>query len=364
MALLAKEPADRPTADQALALMSGSAQTARPSVFAAPTVLAAESKGPAAVPTTTKTDPDPEPGSRAPVPRRRLRTLKVPGAAALAVAFSPDAAVLAAGCADGTIKLWDPASGALLRNLTGHREAVRCVAFNEDGGWIASGSEDAQVRLWNLRTRQHISLSSHTRSVTMLALSPDGRRLVTAGPGSSTACLWNARTGARLHILSGHTAEICAVAFSPNGAELATADHDSRLIIRDPNTGGERKRIRLANADLSCLAYSPDGRLVVASLGSGAHSLLSTRSERPPQAITGPMRYTSCAKLSPDAGYFATSTTTGFIHLWDPRTKSLIVTLTTRQHKLQYRAVTDIAIGPEGAALAVAMLNQTICIYA
>jgi WD40 repeat protein len=69
----------------------------------------------------------------------------------LSVAFSPDGQALASGSLDNTIRLWDAASGALLRTLKGHTYTVRSVAFSPDGRALASGSWDGTVRLWGVR---------------------------------------------------------------------------------------------------------------------------------------------------------------------------------------------------------------------
>lgn len=67
------------------------------------------------------------------------------------VAFSPDGRLLAASDWNGTVTLWNVASGAREKTITDHQAGVLAVAFAPDGATLATGSEDRQLRLWKLR---------------------------------------------------------------------------------------------------------------------------------------------------------------------------------------------------------------------
>jgi len=115
-----------------------------------------------------------------------------------AVAFSPDGATLAAGCADGTIRLWDIASGELRRAFSGHVGVVKRLAFAPDGRTLASQGEDRVLNLWHLATGQRLfSLDTHGHEPYGLAFSGDGRLLVAGArspgdAGQSALLMWRA----------------------------------------------------------------------------------------------------------------------------------------------------------------------------
>jgi len=67
-----------------------------------------------------------------------------------AVVFSPDGRTLATGGRDGTVSLWEVATGALRRRFHGHTAAVGRLAFSADGRTLASASSDTTVLLWDV----------------------------------------------------------------------------------------------------------------------------------------------------------------------------------------------------------------------
>jgi WD40 repeat protein len=66
------------------------------------------------------------------------------------VAVTPDGQKVVTGSADRTVKVWEMASGRLLRTLEGHKDTVYAVAVFPDGRSIVTGSADRTVRIWAL----------------------------------------------------------------------------------------------------------------------------------------------------------------------------------------------------------------------
>jgi WD40 repeat protein len=66
------------------------------------------------------------------------------------VAYSPDGKTVASGLIDGTIGLWDVATGKARAAFKGHTGCVNSVSFSPDGKTLASAGEDKTIRLWDV----------------------------------------------------------------------------------------------------------------------------------------------------------------------------------------------------------------------
>jgi WD40 repeat protein len=164
---------------------------------------------------------------------REVRTLSGHTNWVTSVAFSPDGRLLASGSDDNTIKLWEVATGREVRTLSGHGWDVTSVAFSPDGRLLASGScggwglgvcVRGEIKLWDVASGSLVrTLTGHTDWVLSVAFSPDGRLLASGAAWPDTTIkLWEVATGREVRTLKGHTGSVFSVAFSPDGRLLAS----------------------------------------------------------------------------------------------------------------------------------------------
>jgi WD40 repeat protein len=118
-------------------------------------------------------------------------------------------------------------------------QCIRAVAVSPDGETIVTAGgygRDAEARLWSVETGElRASLDEYAADAAILAFSPEGRTLATAGVGGSVD-LWDPEIGRRLMTLDGPKG-IAGLGFSADGRTLAVAyPHHVRLWHAIPRT--------------------------------------------------------------------------------------------------------------------------------
>ena len=142
---------------------------------------------------------------------------------------------------------------------TGHTKSANAVAFSPDNRWLASGGKDNVIKIWDLATGNVLrTLYGHTSNVNALAVSPDGKLLasgsgdindkrdlgtftqggVVGGAEDNTVRIWSVQTGQQLQVLRGHELPVGAVAFSNDGHSLTSVSGDA-VKVWDVSAGTE-----------------------------------------------------------------------------------------------------------------------------
>ncbi|MBI3795920.1 MAG: protein kinase, partial [Deltaproteobacteria bacterium] len=121
--------------------------------------------------------------------------------------------------------------------LTGHTRVVTAVSFSPDGRHIVSGSEDTTLRLWEMKSGQEVRcFTGHTNLVMSVSFSPDGRYIV-SGSADTTLRLWEVASGQEVRCFTGHTNLVMSVSFSPDGRHIVSGSEDTTLRLWEMKSG-------------------------------------------------------------------------------------------------------------------------------
>lgn len=246
---------------------------------------------------------------RVPAPPQ-VRTLMGHGGSVLEVAYSPNGAMLASVSGDTSARLWDAALGRPIAVMAEHLGQVTSASFSWDSAILATGGLDQWVILWDTKTHERMGalpldkavhqvvfhptrdllaislrggeillwdiaqhemhpLLGHTQTALTLAYSPDGTRLVSGGL-DHTVRVWDVaqRTEImRLEVGEPHRINMPYVAYSPDGSAILTGDglFEGSLVRQWSATTGQQTAAYETAGQIHALAYSPDGRYIIAS---------------------------------------------------------------------------------------------------
>ena len=184
----------------------------------------------------------------------------------LSVSVSHDGRLIAAGCSDSIIRIWDVETGYLVERLRGHKNWLRSVAFAPDGRGLISGSFDGKVKHWDLTpflecearmdplppttssepmpasapapstvipTKEGgergsvctLTFDGHNEGVNSVAVSHDGQWVV-SGSFDKSVLFWDARNAQAQFALHGHKSFVMSADVSYTGDIFATGDYD------------------------------------------------------------------------------------------------------------------------------------------
>lgn len=194
-------------------------------------------------------------------------------------AFSPDDRYVASASSDGSIRVWNTATGECKHTFTGHEADVRAVAWHPNSRTLASCGNDKTIKLWSLDEGEcTATMADHTAPVVCLAWSPKGTRCgdepgerLLSGSEDNTIRVWNGESGELLRTLEGHTAAVVALTWSPDSQSFASGSVDNTARVWSASLADSTFNIaHTFNRDSGVcdVAFEPSGARLAVSSGS------------------------------------------------------------------------------------------------
>ncbi len=183
----------------------------------------------------------------------------------------------------GEATLWNTADWTRGPVITGHRDALYSAVLSPDGKTLATASYDKEIHTWEIKDQEPAkpgdgvagkllaSLLGHNDAVFSLAFHPVRGHLLASASGDRTVKLWDVASGNRLDTFSQPSKEQNTVAFSPDGRLVVAGGVDNRVRVWDISETGKEgtNPIRYARfaheGPVLKVVFSPDGRLLASS---------------------------------------------------------------------------------------------------
>ena len=297
---------------------------------------------------------------------RNLATLKGSNASFRCVTFSPDSRLLAVGCDNSTIQLWEQATGKKIHEIKGSPLSVFSLAFSPDGTYLAAGYGDATLRIWRCADwKQYASLNdtslekswkAHTQGIEDLDFSPDSTHLVSVA--DEIVKLWNIKEKKLVRKFWGHLRSAQSVDFSPDGTQLISSGKDHSIHLWNVETG-TLERILYKHIDrVKGVAYSPDGNLVASAGDDTVVKIWSVKEDREVATLQGHETTVETIAFSPDGKILATGGQDFMVRFWDVERKVELATF--KDHR---GTVISLAFSPDGKRMASAGRDKMVKIW-
>jgi WD40 repeat protein len=202
---------------------------------------------------------------------------------------------------------------------------VPVVAYSPDGEHIiTAGTTDNNITLWNSQTNKDDAvLSGHTGPVSCLVYSPCGKLLISTSR-DKTARLWDTSslTGIKTGFIlaSTQTSEIQAAAFSPLGTHFVTAGIDDAVQLWDVATREVLATLQGCGNSNFTVAFSPNGdHIAIGGLDESLY-LWDGKSTTPGDKLCGHSGRINCVAYSADGQWIATGCADKTVRLWRCKT--------------------------------------------
>ncbi|MCG3149697.1 MAG: Serine/threonine-protein kinase PknD [Verrucomicrobiae bacterium] len=214
----------------------------------------------------------------------------------------------------------------------GHSKYVSSVAISPDGRWGLSGSWDNTLRLWELASGQCLRVFvGHLEEVSSVAISPDGRWGV-SGSSDRVLRLWDLDSGQCLRTFEGHTEDMSSVAICPDGRSVLTGgwgepcrlwDLESGRCLRTFGVQPDFDTLTQASPPskdrprVESVAVSPDGRWGLSGSSDKTLRLWDLASGQSVRTFEGHSDSVESVAISPDGRWGLSGSSDNTLRVWD-----------------------------------------------
>jgi WD40 repeat protein len=204
--------------------------------------------------------------------------------------------------------------------LKGHEGPVTQVCLTPDGKQIISGSSDGTIRFWDFAGKELSRFDTQAKGVTVVIHHPKEKRLF-VGNWDGTIQIWDSQKGKRIDILKGHKENITSLALSSDGKKLVSGSGDDSLLVWNLDTGKPVLKIEMDNEyDVTSVLFHPDGKSVFAGDGEGLITQWDISTGESLRTFDGHKRAITDMILSSDGNTLISASQEQHLRFWNVKT--------------------------------------------
>ena len=272
------------------------------------------------------------------------------------ISFAHDNAYLASAGKDGTIRLWDPMTGACLLTMKFGTARIESISSAHRCNLLAA-AVGKEIKILDPASASCVqTLLGHTGLILSLAFSYDDKFIVSSSL-DMTIMIWDRQKGERLHMLDGSTGPSTFVEFSHSDDCIISCDGDRTIRMWDRRTGECLRVMHDKSQWLGGAQFSPSDGFVAAGSEDGVQ-LWNTTTGACDRTLVSDGYRTTCLDFSREGYLLASGSLDYTIKLWDWKSGKYILAL--RGHTAR---LTCVAFSKKGNLLASGSYDRTVRVW-
>ena len=242
--------------------------------------------------------------------------------------------------------------------LKGDEYTVFAVALTPDGKTIVSGGEDKTIRLWDTSGKPiGQPFKGHQDRVNSVALTPDGKTIVSGGE-DKTIRLWDTSGKPIGQPFKGHQDGVNSVAFSPDGKSIVSGSEDKTIRLWDTSGKPIGLPFKGHQDGVNSVAFSPDGKSIVSGSEDGTIRLWNTSGKPIGLPFKGHEAEVKSVAFSRDGKTIVSGSWDKTIRLWDTSGKPI-----GQPFKGHQDGVSSVAFSRDGKTIVSGSFDNTIRLW-
>jgi len=242
--------------------------------------------------------------------------------------LSPDGHKLVTACWDDKIRVWELASGRVVRQFEylHFLSPRKCFGFAPDGKWLVMpGTNGVEIR----ETTGWRPVKWLPSAEPALCLSANGKFVVANGANGQGLLVWDLSNGNQQQV-TNVSQQYGNLAIAPDGGQIAYSTADpifnvvGGIVLHDLQTG--RRTTIATNEPTQSLTISPDGRWLASGHSSGEVCFWTLPIGQPIKRSVAHRGPVSALAFSPDSSRLASGGEDQLIHLWETGTSNRLAT--------------------------------------